>query len=99
MKNIIFTIFSTLYILPIFTLANETFSVEIQALTLVMEKFNLKKSVEKNLNIQNPSYMAFKKDECNAKVEVTEKNGLQITTKQSFEVNVCKKQINQTINN
>ncbi len=93
MKSLIFSIFSTFFILPICTFANESYSVEIEALTLVMEKYNSNNSERKDTNIQNPSYMAFKQDECNAKVEITEKNGLQITTKQSFDVNVCRREI------
>ena len=97
MKNLIFFIFSTVFIFPYYILANENFSVEIEALTLVMEEYNNNNSnLEKDKN-KNPSYMAFKRDECNAKVEVTEKNGLQITTMQSFDVNVCKKEISRTI--
>ena len=97
MKNLIFFIFSTVFIFPYYSFANENFSVEIEALTLVMEEYN---NTNSNLEIdknKNPSYMAFKRDECNAKVEVTEKNGLQITTMQSFDVNVCKKEISKTI--
>ena len=47
----------------------------------------------------SPSYMAYKQDECNAKVEVTEKTGLHIKTMQSFNVNVCKNEINRTLSN
>ena len=60
---------------------------------MVMEKLYSDFDKDKNLNIQKPSYMAFKQDECNAKVEVTEKNGFQITNKELFDVNVCKKEI------
>ena len=97
MKKIIFFIFSTFFIVPYYAFANENFSVEIEALTLVMEEYNNINSETKNDKNTNPSYMAFKRDECNAKVEVTEKNGLQITTMQSFDVNVCKREISKTI--
>ena len=50
------------------------------------------------LEDEKPSYMAFKQDECNAKVEVTEKSGIQITTTKSFDVNVCKKEILKIVN-
>ena len=43
--------------------------------------------------------MAYKQDECNATDEVSEKRGLQIKTIQLFNVNVCKKEINKTLNN
>ena len=45
-----------------------------------------------------PSYMALKQDECNATVEVTEKTGLEVINTESFDVNVCKKEINKIIN-
>tara|TARA_Y100000589_G_scaffold141138_1_gene134742 strand:- start:5409 stop:5702 length:294 start_codon:yes stop_codon:yes gene_type:complete len=93
MKTLIYTIFSTLLIVPLSTFANETFSVEIEALTLVMEQYNNNSKEVENKRISKPNYMAFKQDECNAKVEVTEKNGLQMTKINSFEVNVCKKEI------
>ena len=52
-----------------------------------------------DIKLSSPSYMAYKQDECNAKVEVTENNGLQIKTMESFNVNICKKVINRTLNN
>ena len=82
---------------PFISLANENFSVEIEALTLVMEKYNNKEQ-EENIKKQNPSYMAFKQDECNATVEVTKQTGLQIKTMESFDVNVCKKEVLKNIN-
>ena len=97
MKKFIYTIFSTFLILTFHSYADDSFSVEIEALTLVMAEYNDTSSKTKDLNDQSPSYMAFKQDECNAKVEVTEKNGLQIQTKQLFDVNVCKKEINKLI--
>ena len=42
--------------------------------------------------------MALKQDECNATVKVTEKTGLEIVATKSFDVNVCKKEINKVIN-
>ncbi len=80
--------------------ANENFSVEIEALTLVMEKYKKDPEAEIKLDIKNikPSYMALKQDECNATVKVTEKTGLEIVNTESFDVNVCKKEIYKVIN-
>tara|TARA_Y100001933_G_scaffold221909_1_gene232081 strand:+ start:179 stop:478 length:300 start_codon:yes stop_codon:yes gene_type:complete len=99
MKTLIYCIFSTLFILPLHVRSNESFSVEIEALTLIMKEFKNNKLEINKTNFTSPSYMAYKQDECNAKVEVTEKSGLQITTMQSFNVNICKKEINRSINN
>ena len=99
MKKLIFPIFSTLLILPLNVYSNESFSVEIEALTLIMEEYKNNNLGLNKAKLISPSYMAYKKDECNAKVEVTEKSGLQITTMQSFNVNICKKEINRTLNN
>ena len=99
MKNLIYTLFPYLFLFPTFLNANESYSVEIEALTLVMEKYNNDIEKNKDIIIQRPNYMAFKQDECNAKVEVTEKTGLQITMMESFDVNVCKKEVSQTISN
>ena len=98
MKRLIYMIFSTLFIVQFNVLANESFSVEIEALTLIMKEFKNNKSDINETKLISPSYMAYKQDECNAKVEVTEKSGLQIKTMQSFNVNVCKKEINRTLN-
>ena len=67
MKNLIYTLFLYLFLFPTFLNANESYSVEIEALTLVMEKYN--NDIEKNQDIiiQRPNYMAFKQDECNAR--------------------------------
>ena len=77
--------------------ANENFSVEIEALTLVMEHYEKDIDVvrESDLELKNkkPSYMALKQDECNATVKVTEKTGLEIVGTESFDVNVCKKEL------
>ena len=82
--------------------ANENFSVEIEALTLVMEQYekdiNLEPETEIELDNKKPSYMALKQDEWNATVKVTEKTGLEIVGTESFDVNVCKKEINKVIN-
>ena len=95
MKKILYILLANSFLLHICIKANDNFSVEIEALTLVMEKLDKDFKDEKNLETHKPSYMAFKQDECNAKVEVTEKNGFQITTKESFDVNVCKKEISK----
>ena len=82
--------------------ANENFSVEIEALTLVMEQYekdiNLEIETEIELDNKKPSYMALKQDECNATVKVTEKTGLEIVGTESFDVNVCKKEVSKVIN-
>ena len=99
MKKLIYSIFSTLFILPLYVVANESFSVEIEALTLIMKEFKNNNLEINETKLISPSYMAYRQDECNAKVEVTEKSGLQIKTMQSFDVNVCKKEINRSLNN
>tara|TARA_Y100001978_G_scaffold173715_1_gene164818 strand:+ start:716 stop:1015 length:300 start_codon:yes stop_codon:yes gene_type:complete len=99
MKKIICSIFSTILIFPFSVFANEPFSVEIEALTLIMKVYKNNNSGINETRLISPSYMAYKQDECNAKVEITEKSGLQIKTMQSFNVNVCKKEINRTLNN
>ena len=87
-------------VFPFETKANENFSVEIEALTLVMEQYNedTESKVELDVNNKKPSYMALKQDECNATVEVTETTGLEIINTESFDVNVCKKEIYKIIN-
>ena len=99
MKNLIYSIFSTLFILPLHVYPNDSFSVEIEALTLIMKEYKNINSKINDIKLISPSYMAYKKDECNAKVEVSEKSGLQMKTIQSFNVNVCKKEISKTLNN
>ena len=84
---------------PLYSQANETFSVEIEALTLVMEKYSKESEPTDNLRNEKPSYMALKHDECNATVKISSQAGLQVTTMQSFDVNVCKKEVNKTIKN
>ena len=89
-------------LVPFGVIANENFSVEIEALTLVMEQYekdiDIKPETGLELNDKKPSYMALKQDECNATVKVTEKTGLEIVGTESFDVNVCKKEINKIIN-
>ncbi len=100
MKNLITFIILQLFIYPFWLRANENFSVEIQALTLVMERYekNNKSELELDLKNDKPTYMALKQDECNATVEVTEKTGLEVVKTESFDVNVCKKEIYKVIN-
>ena len=99
MKKIFYTIISSILLFPFYTDANETFSVEIEALTLVMEKYSKESVPIKNLSNEKPSYMALKHDECNATVKITSQAGLQVTTMESFDVNVCKKEVNKIIKN
>ena len=100
MKKLIVFILFPFLLIPIGANANENFSVEIEALTLVMDKY--KEDAESNNELdkedKKPSYMALKQDECNATVEVTEKAGLEILNTESFDVNVCKKEIYKVIN-
>ena len=100
MKKLIALILFPFLIIPFGTNANEKFSVEIEALTLVMEQY--KKDSESNVdfdsNNKKPSYLALKQDECNATVEVTEKTGLEIVNTEFFDVNVCLKEIYKVIN-
>ena len=100
MKKILALILFPFLLIPFSTKANENFSVEIEALTLVMEQYkgNTKSSIELIKGEKKPSYMALKQDECNATVEVTEKTGLEVVNTESFDVNVCKKEIYKIIN-
>jgi len=99
MKKIFYTLISTILLFPFYSEANETFSVEIEALTLVMEKYSKESVPIKNLSNEKPSYIALKHDECNATVKITSQAGLQVTTMESFDVNVCKKEVNKIIKN
>tara|TARA_Y100001978_G_C23419323_1_gene303005 strand:+ start:229 stop:534 length:306 start_codon:yes stop_codon:yes gene_type:complete len=99
MKKFIYTVISSILFFPFVSQANETFSVEIEALTLVMEKYSRESEQLKNLNNAKPSYLALKHDECNATVRITAQTGLQTTTMESFDVNVCKKEINKIVKN
>ena len=100
MKNLITLILFPFLMIPFGIKANENFSVEIEALTLVMEQYkeDSESSVELDVEDKKPSYMALKQDECNATVEVTEKTGLEIVNTESFDVNVCLKEIYKVIN-
>ncbi len=102
MKKLIAIIIFQVLLVPFDVNANENFSVEIEALTLVMEQYEkdieVETETETQLNNKKPSYMALKQDECNATVKVTEKTGLEIVGTESFDVNVCKKEVNKVIN-
>jgi len=106
MKKLIAFILFPFLIIPFGTNANENFSVEIEALTLVMEQYqedteskeDPESKIELDVNEKTPSYMALKQDECNAKVEVTEKTGLEVVNTESLDVNVCLKEIYKVIN-
>ena len=100
MKKIIVLILFPFLLMPFGAKANDNFSVEIEALTLVMDQY--KEDIESNDELdfedKKPSYMALKQDECNAIVEVTEKTGLEVVNTESFDVNVCLKEIYKVIN-
>ena len=102
MKKLITVILFQFLLVPFGLNANENFSVEIEALTLVMEKYekdiDINTDTDLELNNKKPSYMALKEDECNATVKVTEKTGLEIVGTESFDVNVCKKEVSKVIN-
>ena len=100
MKKLIAFILFPCLIIPLNTKANENFSVEIEALTLVMEQYkeDSDSKIELDNDIKTPSYMALKQDECNATVEVTEKTGLEVVNTEYFDVNVCLKEIYKVIN-
>ena len=102
MKKLIAIIIFQVFLVPFGVNANENFSVEIEALTLVMEQYEKdiddKSETELEINNKKPSYMALKQDECNATVKVTEKTGLEIVGTESFDVNVCKKEVYKVIN-
>ena len=102
MNKLIAIIIFQVILVPFGVSANENFSVEIEALTLVMEQYEKDVEVEPEnepqLNNKKPSYMALKQDECNATVKVTEKTGLEIVGTESFDVNVCKKEVYKVIN-
>jgi len=100
MKNFIYLIVFPFLIIPFETKANENFSVEIEALTLVMEQYKKDSEADIDLDSNNkkPSYLALKQDECHATVQVTEKTGVEIVNTESFDVNVCKKEIYKVIN-
>ena len=100
MKKLISLILFPFLIISFGVKANDNYSVEIEALTLVMEQYkeDSESSAELDIEAKKPSYMALKQDECNATVEVTEKTGLEVINTESFDVNVCKKEIYKVIN-
>ena len=100
MKKLITLILFPFLVMPFGAKANDNFSVEIEALTLVMEQYKeeTESSDESDMENKKPSYMALKQDECNATVEVTEKTGLEVINTKSFDVNVCLKEIYKVIN-
>ena len=100
MKKLIALILFPFLLIPFETRANENFSVEIEALTLVMDQYkkDSESNIELDLNNKMPTYLALKQDECNATVEVTETTGLEIVNTELFDVNVCKKEIYKIIN-
>ena len=100
MKKLIALILFPFLIIPFEAKTNENFSVEIKALTLVMEKYKKDSQSDIDLDINNnkPSYLALKQDECNATVKVTEKAGIEVVNIASFDVNVCLKEIYKVIN-
>ena len=100
MKKLIALILFPFLAIPLGTEANDNFSVEIEALTLVMEQYqkDSKSDIDLDLDNKKPKYMALKQDECNATVKVTEKTGLEVVNTESFDVNVCLKEIYKVIN-
>ena len=100
MKKLISLILFPFLFMPLGTKADDNFSVEIEALTLVMEQYkkDTESSIELDVEDKKPSYMALKQDECNATVEVTEKTGLEVVNTESFDVNVCLKAVYKVIN-
>ena len=100
MKKIIALILFPFLVISFGAKANDNFSVEIEALTLVMEQYkeDTESRVELDIKDKKPSYLALKQDECNATVKVTEKTGIEIVNTELFDVNVCKKEIYKVIN-
>ena len=100
MKKLIALVLFPFLVIPFGAKANENFSVEIEALTLVMEQYkeDNDSNIELDKNNKKPSYLALKQDECNATVKVTQTTGLEIVNIESFDVNVCKKEIYKVIN-
>ena len=100
MKKLIGLILFPFLLIPYGAKANDNFSVEIEALKLVMEQYkeDNESSIKLDIEDKKSSYMALKQDECNATVEVTEKTGLEVVNTQSFDVNVCLKEIYKVIN-
>jgi len=100
MKKLIALILFPFLIVSFEAKPNDKFSVEIEALTLVMEQYkeDTESNVESDIEDKKPSYMALKQDECNATVEVTKTTGLEVVNTESFDVNVCLKEIYKVIN-
>ena len=100
MKKLIALFLFPFLMIPFTAKANDNFSVEIEALTLVMDQYkeDIESNDELDVEAKKPSYMALKLDECNATVEVTEKTGLEVVNTESFDVNVCLKEIYKVIN-
>jgi len=100
MKKLLATVLFPFLFIPFGTKANENFSVEIEALTLVMEQYKEDSETDIDLDLESkkPSYLALKQDECNATVKVTEKTGIEIVNTELFDVNVCKKEIYKIVN-
>ena len=99
MRKLIFILLIKVFIFPSYLESSEIFSLEIKALKLVMEKFNTDYDPIKVSDYQNKNYLAIRNDECNVTVEVSSKTGLQMKPIRSFDVNVCKKEVNKIINN
>jgi len=100
MKKLRHLILFPFLIFPLGVYANENFSVEIEAVTLVMEQYKeeTESNIELNTNDKKPTYLALKQDECNATVKVTEKTGLEVVNTESFDVNVCKREVYKVFN-
>ena len=100
MKKLIALILFPFLVIPFMAKANDNFSVEIEALTLVMDQYkeDIESSDELDVENKKPRYMELKQDECNATVKVTEKTGLEVVNTESFDVNVCLKEIYKVIN-
>jgi len=100
MKKLIALILFPFLFMPFGAKANDNFSVEIEALTLVMEQYkeDNESSVEVEIEDKKPSYMALKQDECKANVEVTDKTVLEVVNTESFEVSGCLKEMYKVIN-
>ena len=100
MKKLIALILFPFLVISFGAKANDNFSVEIEALTLVMEQYKEdgESNTKSEANNKKPRYLALKQDECNATVKVTQKTGLEVVNVESFDVNVCKKEIYKIIN-
>ena len=100
MKKLIALILFPFLVISFGAKANDNFSVEIEAIKLVMEKYKegTESNIELDIEDKKPSYMALKQDECNATVEVKEKTGLEVINTESFDVNVCLKEVYKVIN-